>query len=165
MKTYHNILSFSFIASILLFFSSCEEPDITSSKMANNDVITNNAEMMQACSHSHGYYKNHDFECNGLTPDFDFYGLGTVKGVLQAPPRGNADIILAKQYITATLNACLGAPLPDEAGLALATATAYFEAKYVLGGGETLTRAELLEVKDVLEAYNLGEIEGSVSCD
>ena len=74
---------------------------------------------------------------------------------------GNTWIIVATQYIAARLNIAAGASSTDAVDGALATAEEYLSA---CGFASTVSDADALAAKDILDAYNNGQI-GPGHCD
>lgn len=106
------------------------------------------------CTYTQGYYKNKganliagkSFPAGSLSVSGQSYA-----SVLDTPPRGDATIILAHQYIAATTNISGGASSTTHVSADIATATAYFN-----GTNTSLTRDQLLEIANTLDAYNNG---------
>jgi hypothetical protein len=85
----------------------------------------------------------------------------TYLSILLSPPvRGDAFIILARQYIVVLLNEASGADVPEHIEEAM-TAAAALLADCVITDAE---RAQAIELAELLDAYNNG-LEGVDSCD
>lgn len=104
----------------------------------------------QGCTYTQGYYKN---KGSDLLPAGEFFSSGkTYLQILDTPPRrGNGYIILAHQYIAASLNVQYGASAPTAVTNALFTAKAYFS------GSVQLSNSQLVALADILDAYNNGK--------
>jgi hypothetical protein len=110
------------------------------------------------CTYTLGWWKN---KGAADAAAFDFDG-GTNNGlsVLNTAPRGNPYIILAHQYIAASLNSANGATLTGSALTAYNSATDYFAVASVstpLAGG-TYTKTQITDIAAVLDDYNNGLI-------
>jgi hypothetical protein len=109
-----------------------------------------------------GYWKNHLSKWVGINPKSPFpWTTGRAAGmtyiqILNLPPKGDATIILAYQYIAALLNAnAFGAPqtVHDE----IAHAEYLFSHGYPVGSNPSPSnpvRAEIINLASELEAYN-----------
>jgi hypothetical protein len=115
------------------------------------------------CTYTIGWYKN---KGAGLSGAFDFDG-GVDNGlsILNTSPKGNPYLILAHQYIAASLNSGNGALLTGATLTAYNNATTYFG---VASAGTPLpgsyTKAQVTAMADVLDAYNNG-LSGTPHCD
>ena len=120
------------------------------------------------CVHGVGYYKNTVNSVANWDPArlpsipvrrvlfYMPYALGmSTQQILDAPARGDAKIISAKQMIAAAMNMHhnYAAEFPTE----FMTAYGAFFNYYVSGGVRTLTRQQMLEYSGVLAAFNSGE--------
>lgn len=118
------------------------------------------------CTLTQGYWKNHhEYAKNkGLRRDWpaphdelDTLCGATWLSIFGAPPAGgNAWVILAHQYLAATLNVAASASTTPQVDQALADAAAYLE-----GSCWSIAAADAPEVIDtaaVLDAYNNGDI-------
>lgn len=118
------------------------------------------------CTRTQGYWKNHadpkKKQYDATWDDYlgvDFYGMGDYLTVLKTAPKGgDADIILAHQFIAAELNVAAGASIPQDVLDAWLAAKLYFEGK------TTATRNELLTWAELLDDYNNGVV-GPGHCD
>ena len=128
------------------------------------------------CTLSQGYWKTHSphgpapedetgaWGEEGYDPDDYFYYSGeSWYDLFWTAPRGNAYILLAKQYMAARLNIAAGADYGDVED-ALGEAKAFFynaehTLDYVAGlRGNNPVRANLLALAEVLDDYNNGII-------
>ena len=109
---------------------------------------------MEGCTYTQGYWKTHSENWPaGYDPKAPFFSFGkTWLQVLWTPPKGNADYILAHQYIAAVLNVANGATAPDSVQAAIAAATAYFE------GPTSASRDQVLAWAHTLAQFNEGYI-------
>ena len=82
--------------------------------------------------------------------------------ILRTPPRGDAWIILAHQYIAASLNVASGASSPSSVDGALADASAFLLAN--CGGAAASAAPEAIALAELLDSYNHGAI-GPGHCD
>lgn len=124
----------------------------------------------EGCTYSHGYYKqSHHFDawCE-VDPEDDFYESGhDYLSALTTPPKGNAYYILSKRFVTAKLNQCNGASVPDEVADALKDAHMWFE-EYTpeetaeWSGGNSI-RQKFIRAAGILDEYNNG-IRGPGKC-
>ncbi len=118
------------------------------------------------CTRTQGYWKNHadpnKKKYDSTWDEYlnkDFYGMGDYLAVLKTAPKGgNADIILAHQYIAAELNMAAGASAPDDVEAVMADAHLYFS------GELEVSRDELISWAELLDDYNNGKI-GPGHCD
>lgn len=87
------------------------------------------AHPVSGCTLTQGYWKNHSNWPSPYSPNALFFSSGktwmTILGT--APKGGNAYLILAHQYIAATLNIASGASMPDDVKAAYDAATTYFQ--------------------------------------
>lgn len=120
-----------------------------------------------ACHYTPGYWKNHpeNWPVQSLTLGGRVYSEAELLVILDTPVRKDATIILAYHTIAAKLNVLAGANGTSIAG-ALATADAIF-AQYGIGNGISgAARAQALDAKDILAAYNeleCGGVTGSTA--
>ncbi|MBC5775476.1 hypothetical protein H8S95_15470 [Pontibacter sp. KCTC 32443] len=134
-------------------------------------------EEVTGCTRTQGYWKTHsgykpkgNGNGNGNTKyddTWDAYlnstltrlGSATYREILWMEPRGgNADIILAHQFIAAELNVAAGASIPQDVLNAWLAAQAY------LNGDTTATREQILMWAEILDDYNNG-LTGPGHCD
>lgn len=87
------------------------------------------AHPVAGCTLTQGYWKNHTNWPTGYSPNALFFSSGkSWLTILGTPPKGgNAYIILAHQYIAATLNIASGASMPADVQAAYDAATKYFQ--------------------------------------
>lgn len=113
------------------------------------------------CTRSQGYWKTH--HAGAKVPALDrAWPLPEATALcgrawlewLGTPPRGDAWVILAHQYIAARLNVAAGASVPGAVDDALTDAAAFLSACEV----EHDVRSAALDVAEALEAYNAGEV-------
>lgn len=123
------------------------------------------------CTRTQGYWKTHneDATAPGLQLDWpapydedDLLCGMTLLDILWTPPRGDAWLILAHQYIAALLNIASGASSTPEVDAALAAAAAWLAAH--CGGVPASQAGDALDWAYLLERYNSGLI-GPGSCD
>ncbi len=123
------------------------------------------------CTRTQGYWKTHNEYATspGLELDWpapydedDLLCGQTLLDILKTPPRGDAWLILAHQYIAARLNIASGASSTDEVDAALASAEAWLLDN--CGGAPASESADALEWAETLERYNRGAI-GPGHCD
>ncbi|HEY4650279.1 MAG TPA: hypothetical protein VIG72_02645 [Pontibacter sp.] len=123
-------------------------------------------DVVKGCTRTQGYWKNHadpkkkqyDSAWNNYL-GVDFYGMGTYLDVLKrAPKGGDANIILAHQFIAAELNVAAGASMPANVREAWLAAQDYFKGK------RNATRSELIAWAELLDNYNNGKV-GPGHCD
>lgn len=123
------------------------------------------------CTRTLGYWKTHShrgpapyddawLNIGPLGADTEFFDLGrTWYQVFWTAPRGNANYILAHQYMAAKLNILNGAATTPAVVAAITGAEAYFGALGSLSSAPTgATRATLLGWADTLDQYNNGVI-------
>ncbi len=129
------------------------------------------------CTRTQGYWKNHSYckdKGNGKGKGNDKYDNtwngfqnhriamiddATYCEILWMSPKGDANIILAHQFIAAELNIAADASAPDEVDAVMADARLYFAGE--LTG---VSRAELISWAELLDRYNNGLI-GPGHCD
>lgn len=101
------------------------------------------------CTLTQGYWKNHTSAWPaGYDPNAPFFNSGkSWIQVLNTPPKGSAYLILAHQYIAATLNIASGASMPPDVQTAYDDATNYFQNG--VGG-------DLTGWANILDNYNNG---------
>lgn len=123
-----------------------------------NEVVPNET---RGCTLTQGYWKTHPENWPaGYSPTASFFGGATWLTTLGTPPkRGNAFLILAHQWIAATLNVASGASMPAGVKAAYDAGTTY------LGGGAgTADQAKAWAA--TLDAYNNGlALNGPAHCD
>jgi hypothetical protein len=105
------------------------------------------------CAFTLGYWKNHTSVWPaGYSPNAIFYGSGlSWINLWNTPPKGSAYIILAHQFMAATLNVANGAYMPP------ATKTVYdLAAAYFAGGAG----GDLIGWAAILDAFNNGLASG-----
>jgi hypothetical protein len=129
-------------------------------------IVFYNSEIPQeeGCTLTQGYWKTHpDDWPEGYDPSDAFFGSGmTWQQVLDTPPAGgNSYLILAHQYIAATLSAASGASVPDEVQDALDAAEAIFTAA---GANTYAKNGDWNALAKTLDDYNNG-ITGPGHCD
>jgi hypothetical protein len=105
------------------------------------------------CAFTQGYWKNHTNNWPaGYSPNATFYSSGlTWINLWNTPPKGSAYIILAHQFMAATLNVANGAYMPP------ATKTVYDAAAAYFAGG---AGGDLISWAAILDAYNNGLASG-----
>ena len=109
------------------------------------------------CTLTQGYWKNHPDDWPTTQPGNAFFDWGmSWMDVLNEQPKGDAEIILAHQYIAAALNVESGATAP--AGDLLSTVEDYFS------GATTADRDTLIMWAEALDDYNNG-LTGPGHCD
>lgn len=114
------------------------------------------------CTRSIGWYKN---QGAALASSFDFDG-GTDNGLtsLNTQPRGNPYLILAHQYIAASITSAGGALPTGSVLTAFNNATAYFA---VASEGNSVPapykKRDITDMASTLENYNLGNL-GAPHC-
>jgi hypothetical protein len=117
----------------------------------------------QGCTYSQGYWKNHSNLWPAPYSPNDIWGPDPTKtwlGIMLTAPKGNANIILAHQYIAALLNGAFGAgsvTVSYSGGTTtiaaiVSASTSHFD------GTMPLTSAQVLEYAAILEDYNVGDI-------
>ncbi len=92
----------------------------------NEEIVTN----ITGCTLTQGYWKNHTSNWpSPYSPNDAFFTSGkSWIQILSTPPKnGNAYLILAHQYIAATLNVAAGASMPADVQAAYNSATTYFQ--------------------------------------
>ncbi len=111
------------------------------------------------CTRTIGYYKNHagsydskvDLSAALVAGMTSVTGL-SLQGVLEAPVRGDARLIAAKQLLAAAANGAPGETgFTGDLGVAFYSLVTFFE-----GGGTGLTRDQLTRYAGVLDGYNNG---------
>ena len=121
---------------------------------------------VRGCTYTQGYYKNHEETVVALLgPGGTLFigGRGNLTAaqldvIYHTPPRGNAQIILEHQLITAKLNVIGGASAPTEITNAIA------EADLLLAGGVSASeRDRAIELGEILDDYNNGKAAGGPS--
>ena len=113
------------------------------------------------CTLTQGYWKNHHAGGKNksqqtpwpVSEDTELCGQ-TWLDILDTAPKGNPWIVVAHQWIAASLNVAAGAAVPPEVAAALADAEGFL-------ADCKITKAEqaaALASKDVLDAFNNGDI-------
>lgn len=125
----------------------------------------------EGCTLTQGYWKN---EKKGAFPapynrgDIFFLSELTWQQVLKTAPKGNAYFQAAHQYIAAALNIANGASSPEEVDDAMAAGmdlfNTYTPADIADLSGDDELRKDFIEINDILDSYNTGEI-GPGHCD
>ena len=135
-------------------------------------------EEVTGCTKTQGYWKTHSGIDNGkgngngkgktkydatwddyLNSTLDRLGSTTYPNLLwMAPQGGNADLILAHQFIAAELNVAAGASIPGNVLAVWLEAQAYF------AGDREASRSELIAWAEILDDYNNG-IYGPGHCE
>lgn len=113
------------------------------------------------CPRTQGYWKNHNVYAGPeqnqipwpISEDTQLCGASWYEW-LWTPPRGDAWIILVHQYIAASLNQAAGADVPADVQDALDAAAAYLDDCSI----SAADREDALEVKDILDEFNNGEL-------
>jgi hypothetical protein len=116
-------------------------------------------QVLEQCTYTQGYWKNHAAWPGGYHPGDTFYNSGkNWMTVLWTPPaKGNAYYILAHQYIAAKLNVANGAVPPDEVAQALNEAHNWFTAPGRTDAAPTGSdRTTALYLAGILAAFNEG---------
>ena len=135
-------------------------------------------EQEYGCTRTQGYWKTHSGVDNGkgkgngkgktkydatwddyLNSTLDRLGSTTYPHLLWMEPKGgDANLILAHQFIAAELNVASGASIPGDVLAVWLKAQAYF------AGDREATRSELLDWAEMLDDYNNGMV-GPGHCD
>jgi hypothetical protein len=110
------------------------------------------------CTYTIGYYKNHAGSYASrvdLSPSL-VAGLTartglSLQGILEAPVRGNADLIAAKQLLAAAANGA-----PGDTGFTGALGDAFYSLAGYFQGTGSMDRARLTGFAGVLDDYNNG---------
>lgn len=111
------------------------------------------------CTLTQGYWKNHP-DAWPLATDAEMCG-STMLEILETPPKGgDAWIILAHQYIAASLNVASGVVAPADVAAALDQAELLLT-DCTISAAE---KAEALALAGLLDAFNNGEV-GPGHCD
>ena len=112
------------------------------------------------CTHTIGYYKNHagsyasrvDLSASLVAGLTSRTGL-SLQGILEAPVRGNADLIAAKQLLAAAANGA-----PGDTGFTGALGDAFYSLAGYFQGTRSLSRSQLTGFAGVLDDYNNGRL-------
>jgi hypothetical protein len=110
------------------------------------------------CTLTQGYWKNHA-ESWPLASDAEMCG-STMIETLQTPPKGNAWLILAHQYIAAALNVASGAEASADIAAALDQAEALLT-DCTISDDE---KADAIALSELLDQFNNGAV-GPGHCD
>jgi hypothetical protein len=114
------------------------------------------------CPLSQGYWKNHPtvWAVSSLVLGDEIYTKAELLALLSAPVGGDASIALAKQLIAAKLNIAAGAdPGPISGTITAAdTLLAPLPGKLPYGVTAGALKTSMNNLKNLLEAYNLGEL-------
>jgi|GEM_PF-1987230 len=126
---------------------------------------TDSDEGLRNCAYSSGYWKNHNANWpTGYSPNAAWYGAGTKSwsDMLGVPPRGDAGLILAKQYIAASLNLAQGS---DPSTTVMTEGNKMMSIQDIVDactghyrGITKLPDSRLLEFSTILDNYNNGRI-------
>lgn len=117
---------------------------------------------VEGCTLTQGYWKNHTESWPaGYSPNAAFFASGkSWINLFNTPPKGSAYIILAHQYMAATLNLAAGASMTGIVDEAYDGATNHFN------GTAPATSAQLIAWSQTLDAYNNGLAGGNPGhCD
>jgi hypothetical protein len=134
---------------------------VTAGLLAATAGVAPSSSATTTCTRTIGYYKNHagsydskvDLSAKLVAGLTSVTGL-SLQGILEAPVRGDARLIAAKQLLAAAANGAPGGTgFTGEVGAAFYSLVGYFE-----GGGTGLTREELTRYAGVLDAYNNGRM-------
>jgi hypothetical protein len=125
----------------------------------------------QGCTRTRGYWGTHNefARQRGLRVDWpapmdeldELCGQTLLSILNSSSEGGNVWQIVAAQYIAAQLNLAAGASSTDAVDIALATAEEYLAS---CDGGSAISDADALDAKDILDAYNNGDL-GPGHCD
>jgi hypothetical protein len=118
---------------------------------------------VEGCTLTQGYWKTHtaagEWPAGYLPGDMFFNSGKTWLQLFNTPPKGSAYVVLAHQYMAATLNLASGASMTGIVDEAYDNATAYFN-------GGSATSAQLIAWSETLDAYNNGLAGGNPAhCD
>lgn len=133
------------------------------------------------CTNTRGWWKNHNsvnkdqdsaqyFEwplCAGPLANGEasiIFGNVTALGVFDLPTQGDMCNQLGAQFVAATMNKCRGACADPEVDTALASAWTILSTSCPGIGNNHPQRAEANQIKDVLDAYNNGNLYGPGHC-
>jgi hypothetical protein len=123
------------------------------------------------CTRTQGYWKNHHEYATspGLIGDWpaphdedDLLCGERLLDILHRPSKGDAWVILGRQYIAAILNVASGASTSDQVAQAIAEAEAWLTGH--CGGVPTSQAPEAIALAETLDAYNHGLL-GPAHCD
>ena len=112
------------------------------------------------CTRTIGYYKNHagsyaskvDLSASLVAGLTSRTGL-SLQGILEAPVRGDADLIAAKQLLAAAANGA-----PGDTGFTGALGDAFYSLAGYFQGTRSLSRSQLTGFAGVLDDYNNGRL-------
>jgi hypothetical protein len=115
----------------------------------------------RGCTLTQGYWRTHNSEADApglqaewpIAEDTQLCGVSWLD-ILHTEPEGDAWLILAHQYIAASLNVASGASTTAEVDAALASAAEYLDAC----GISDADRDDALAVSELLDVYNNGEV-------
>lgn len=118
------------------------------------------------CTRTQGYWKNHDSKLfSKVVKDTEFLNTGmTWYQLFTTPPKGNAYIILAHQYIAERANYYNGACEPEEVREAKDRAECLFSGTCLMSDIKGDVREQFIEVAELLDRYNNG-LMGVPHCD
>jgi hypothetical protein len=152
--------SFDFVNTALLIERG------TSTKRSSSatvKLVTPACSSVKGCTLTQGYWKQRFHQWpdeidrpGSFIRDQQFFDSGrTWQQTLDTAPRGDAYLILADQYIAATLNRAKGAYMPENVRTAYAAAAHYFS----LSPAEraATSRDQLLSWASLLDSYNNGK--------
>ena len=114
-------------------------------------------EVPDFCPRGNGYWKNHPADWSVMNLDLGADNLGQVAllEILNASPRGDATVILARALITAKLNMAAGAG--DEISDVIDAADAFLAEHPVFSDPDKADRKAALAFMDDLGEYNSGD--------
>lgn len=169
MKPHSKIMAFGFATGLAVGACGTESEGgfVFRGDAHGDDGNDGDDDKDKGCVRTMGYYKTHNAYRNN--PDQsapwpiseDTWACGaTWLEWLWEPPRGDATIILAHQWITAALNEASGAWLPWEVEVSLTRGVSLL-ADCEITAGE---RAEAIELAELLDDYNNGGL-GVPHCD
>jgi hypothetical protein len=110
-----------------------------------------------ACTHSHGYWKNHpdEWPVTTLTIGGETYNQAELLQILTTPPRGDATYLLARQLIAAKLNIANGSD-PTDIAQVIADADAWLMEHPLGSDPRNPERREGIRLMSQLARYNGG---------
>jgi len=119
----------------------------------------------QACTHSHGYWKNHpeEWPVTTLVIGNKTYNQAELLQILKTPPRGDATYLLARQLIAAKLNIANGSD-PTDIAQVIADADAWLVEHPLGSDPDNPERREGIALANLLARYNGGG-SGPGPCD
>jgi hypothetical protein len=125
-------------------------------------VTFHNVSTAVGCTYTQGWWKQDKRTWpTGYARTDIFDGGASYLTVLNTPPKGSQYLILAHQYITATLNVANGAVMPADVKAAYDKATAYFAA-----GGAGAGSGNIDGVAAILDDFNNGvSVNGPPHCE